>query len=293
MKTPNESYVILGMGLIGESLYKNLSNCTNDYRLFAFDHARVDVTCRDQVRPILEYINPTTVILCAGMFDADECESNKPLARTLNTLAPSLVAEECKRIHAKLVYFSSSMVYDNRRKTASSERTKIGPINTLGKTKLDGENLIKKQLSNHLIIRPGALFSESERSALRSIIDMKKNGMRLSANSNIITPTYTSDMANGVIGLIQHGAVGTFNLGNKGSSTTSDFFSTVFKHLKLDTEVDEFSLGSNNMIAQRPNNMSVSIRKFENETGFTFRTWEDALKDCIRKIKRSSQESSE
>ena len=289
----NEAYVIFGMGLIGKAMYKKLSNCTNDYRLFAFDRARVDVTCRDQVRPILEFVKPTTVILCAGLFDAEDCEADKDLANTLNALAPNLMAEECKRVHAKIVFFSTSMVYDNKRQTASSERTKVNPINILAKTKLDGENAIKKQIANHLIVRPGTLFSEDESNILKSVIDTKQKGLNFHSNDQIITPTYTDDMANGVIGLIQNRSVGVFNLGNKGSSKITDFFSTVFKCSKLDTSVEPLPDFANGFFAPRPQNQSISIRKFEKETGFTFRTWEEALKDCLAKMKRSPPDSSE
>jgi len=289
----NEAYAIFGMGLLGSSMYKKLSNCTSDYRLFAFDRARVDVTCRDQVRPILEFIKPTTVLLCAGMFDAEDCEVDKDLAHTLNTLVPSLMAEECKRIHAKIVFFSTAMVYENKRQTGSSERTKVNPINVLGKTKLDGENAIKKQIANHLIIRPGTLFSEDDDNILKSVIDIKQRGLTFHSNDQRVTPTYVDDMANGVIGLIQQGSIGVFNLGNKGSSNITDFFSTVFKYSKLNTTVDPLPSFANGFFAPRPQNQSISIRKFEKETGFTFRSWEEALKDCLSKIRRVPPNSEE
>jgi len=296
MKIEEESHVVLGMGLIGNAIYKRLSETCSDYKIFAFDRSRIDVTDRDQIRPMLEYVKPTVLFLCAGMSDPKKCEIDKKHAYELNWDATRVVAEECKRIHTKLVFFSTALVYNNRRKTScSSERNKTSPINVLGQTKLEGEQAVKSNASNYLILRLGELFSEEGDNFFKNIIEMKRNNVnfQIYSNQEQISPLYVSDMTFAVMSLLKGDAVGTYNLANAGHVKMTSFLTTGIKMAGMELDVKPIPPEMSNVNVPRPLNMSLCTKKYAETVGSPFRSWDDALSECIKKMGRFSSEKGE
>jgi len=291
MKIEDEAHVILGMGLIGNAIYKRLSKTCSDYRIFAFDRSRIDITDREQVRPMLEYIKPTVLFLCAGMSDPKKCEREKKHAFELNWDATRVVAEECRKTHTKLIFFSTALVYNNKRKTScSSERNKTSPINVLGQTKLEGEQVVRSNITNHLILRLGELFSEEGNNLLKNIIETKRNNVNFQVYSNQeqISPLYVPDMTFAVMSLLKKNAIGTYNLANTGHVKMSSFLTTGAKMAGMELNVKPIPPEMDDIIVPRPQNMSLCTKKYAEMVGSPFRSWEDALVECIKKMGRFS-----
>ena len=116
-------YVIFGHGgVIGTALLRVLSAKAEDFRIFAFDHARADITNADHVNHLLDYIKPTIVFNCAGISDPDICEEAKAGAFRINGVGPAILAKACFRSGVRLVHFSSWGVLDGKNVHAQTEK---------------------------------------------------------------------------------------------------------------------------------------------------------------------------
>ena len=74
----------------------------------------------------------------------------------VNSLAPKIFAEYCKKNNKHLIHASSISV--NGIHSLYNHRTKLHPVNTYGKTKLIAEKYIQKSKCNYSIIRFAGIY---------------------------------------------------------------------------------------------------------------------------------------
>ena len=67
--------------------------------------------------------------------------------------------------------------------------------------------------------------------------------------------------------------------------TPVNFFTKAFQIAKMKKDIEKIPETAEGFFAPRPHNMSISMKKFEKETGYALRSWENALKKCISVIK--------
>jgi dTDP-4-dehydrorhamnose reductase len=84
-------------------------------------------------------VAPDIIVNAAAHTAVDKAESEPELARTINALAPGVLAEEAGRLGAWLVHYSTDYVFDGSGETPWHESDPTGPLGTYGRTKLAGE----------------------------------------------------------------------------------------------------------------------------------------------------------
>jgi len=89
----------------------------------------------------------------------DKAESEPDLARTINALAPAVLADEAKRLGAWLVHYSTDYVFDGSGETPRLETDVTAPLSVYGNTKLEGENAIIASGCQHLIFRTSWVYA--------------------------------------------------------------------------------------------------------------------------------------
>ena len=107
-------------------------------------------------RQILNYLskNKINMILhCAAIARVSECELNKKQAKRVNIDGTKNIVQSINKINKniKLIFISSDAVYPST-KGNYKETDKLSPYNVYGKTKVEGEKIVK-QLKNFIIIR--------------------------------------------------------------------------------------------------------------------------------------------
>ncbi len=89
---------------------------------------------------LIERFRPDVVIHAAALIDIDLCEREPVAARRINEDAVRQVASAAAAARARLVYFSTDMVFDGR-KGMYAEDDEPSPLTVYGRTKLAGERL--------------------------------------------------------------------------------------------------------------------------------------------------------
>ena len=129
-------------------------------------------------------VAPDVIVNAAAHTAVDKAESEPDLARTINTLAPQVLAQEAQRLDAWLVHYSSDYVFDGSGERPWREDDATAPLSVYGATKLEGERAIIASGCKHLIFRTswvygarGGNFAKTmlrlaqERDALKVIAD--------------------------------------------------------------------------------------------------------------------------
>lgn len=280
------SYVIFGLGgIIGSSLLRVASNKIDDYRIFAFDHARADITNSEHVNHLLDYIKPTIVFNCAGISDPEICEEAKAGAFRINGIGPGLVAKACMRIGCKLVHFSSWSVLEGKNVHAHGEKASVNTSNAYGQSKLHGEQSCLISCPSSLVIRAGWVFGEEQAGLIPDWLSNADRRLYVKVPKDVKgTPVYVDDLTEAAFGLASMDANGIVNVANSGITTWEEFAKETLSLCKLPENI---VVASNSAFpAKRPNNCSLSCTKYKTLTGKTLRPWKDALKECLFHMNR-------
>lgn len=251
--------------------------------IFAFDKDELDITDSSSIERALAEISPHFVINCAGYTAVDNAETDKENAFKINGGACGKLASACKNSGAILIHFSTDYVFDGECKGGYAENDKPNPINVYGASKLEGENLIRKNCDKYYIIRTSWLFGEKGKNFVSTMLELGKTKKSLNVvGDQIGSPTYTSDLCEAVIknflsvGEGDRLPFGIYHLTNSGYLSWYDFAKKIFEFSGMDVEVNKVSSEEFVRPAKRPKCSILKNTKIAN-----LRSWEDALKDFL------------
>ena len=106
----------------------------------------------------VQRVKPDVIVNAAAHTAVDKAESEPEFARTLNALAPGVLAEQAKALGAWLVHYSTDYVFDGSGNAPWRESDATGPLSVYGRTKLEGEQLVAST-PKHLILRTSWVYA--------------------------------------------------------------------------------------------------------------------------------------
>jgi dTDP-4-dehydrorhamnose reductase len=108
-------------------------------------------------RTVLQ-VQPDVIVNAAAHTAVDKAESEPERARTINALAPALLARAATQLGAWLVHYSTDYVFDGSGSTPWRETDATAPLSVYGSTKLEGEHAVAGT-PKHLILRTSWVYA--------------------------------------------------------------------------------------------------------------------------------------
>lgn len=124
-------------------------------------------------------IRPDVVVNAAAYTAVDKAEGEVELARTVNALAPGVLAEAAQGIGAWLVHYSSDYVFDGSGTQAWKETDIPAPLSVYGRSKLEGERLVVGHCARHLVFRSSWVYAARGDNFAKTILRLAKERDRL------------------------------------------------------------------------------------------------------------------
>ena len=112
-----------------------------------------DLAQPDRLAATVRALQPTVVVNAGAYTAVDKAESEPGLARCINAEAPGALARVMADLGGWLVHFSTDYVFDGSGNQPRDETAPTGPLSVYGRTKLEGEDLIRASGCRHLILR--------------------------------------------------------------------------------------------------------------------------------------------
>ncbi|GMT42559.1 MAG: NAD(P)-dependent oxidoreductase [bacterium] len=266
-------------GMLSDSLVKVL-NKTHDVTEARIEN--LDITDKNGMEEMLSSPGPEVVINCAAYTDVDGCEDKKDFACAVNADGPKNLAQACKNHSIKLIHISTDYVFDGTKTGPYLEDDPVNPISVYGMSKLKGEENVREQLKDHLIVRTQWLYGESGRNFVKTILKLSKDRGELRiVNDQTGCPTYTDDLSHSIKTLMEKECTGTYHAANSGFCTWYEFALEIFTIAEMDKKVIPIKTEESKRDAARPANSVFDCSKLKRDTGFVFRPWQEALKECV------------
>ena len=276
-------------GMLGRDVVKVLEEQGLD--VTALSRKELDITEKGQCASLLKDIRPEIVINCAAFTKVDLCEEESTLAFDVNAKGPKNLADVCKEIGTKLVHISTDYVFDGTSSRPYKEDDQPNPLNIYGKSKLQGEEAVRKSDSDHLIVRTSWLFGKNGPNFIRTMLKLSREKELVQVvNDQRGRPTYTMDLARGIALLIEKGAFGTVNFANSGSCSWYELCCFVLEQAGIkNVKVVPVSSEVFKRPAKRPRYSVLDLSRFKAITGSSPRSWKEAVKGYLKEIGALSQ----
>ncbi|MDD5555802.1 MAG: SDR family oxidoreductase [bacterium] len=117
----------------------------------------LDLAAPGEAERVVREAAPDCVLHAAAWIDVDRCERERETARLVNEEGTGRVAAAAAAAGARLVYFSTDMVFDGGR-GMYAEEDEARPINRYGETKLAGERRAAGACPGAVILRLALMY---------------------------------------------------------------------------------------------------------------------------------------
>ncbi|GAU77775.1 dTDP-4-dehydrorhamnose reductase [Fusibacter sp. 3D3] len=239
-----------------------------------------------ETEQFIQNYNPDVVIHCAAYTAVDLAETEKNCCHQINVDGTRNIVNLCKKINAKMLYVSSDYVFDGSGDDPHREDEDTKPINYYGYTKEQGEKVVRETLDNYYIVRTSWVYGKNGNNFVKTMLKLSETKKELNVVSDQIgAPTYTKDLAEFICELIQTKAYGIYHGVNGGYCSWYEFSKSIFKHQKLNIEVNPVLSSEYKTTAKRPFNSRLSTHKTDLLNIYNFPNWEDALVRFLNELK--------
>jgi dTDP-4-dehydrorhamnose reductase len=252
-------------------------------RVHAPRRGELDITDGAALDETLERLRPALVLNCAAFHNVDVCEREEDRAFEVNARAVKRIAERCAADGARLVHLSTNYVFAGDRDAPYSEADQPSPRSIYAISKLAGEHAALAYCPGALVVRGSGLYgrhgsaSKGGNFVQRMLGRGREQGRLKMVADQRLGPTYTADLAAGIIAAVEDGVSGVLHLGNSGSCSWYEFTLAIMEIAGMDVPVDPVETVRPPGGAERPLNGVLS-----SERGVaSLRPWSEALEDYM------------
>ena len=275
-------------GQLGGAL-RHLADNDQSHQWTFTDIDTLDITDTGEVDRCFAVNDIGVCVNCAAYTAVDKAEDEPEQAKLVNTIAPGILAEACLRHNALLIQISTDYVFDGLASRPYPVDAPMNPQSVYGRTKADGEQLIREAGCNHIILRTAWLYSSTGKNFVRTMLALGDTHDEISVvNDQKGSPTWAHDLAQAVVKLIDHYGLKpvheTFHFTNEGAVTWFDFARTIMEIGGRNCEVHPITTDQYPTKAKRPAYSVLDLSKFKEVTGMEIPSWRDSLVKCIEEI---------
>jgi dTDP-4-dehydrorhamnose reductase len=283
-------------GQVGYELERSLQGLGE---IVAVARLQMDLADLDRVREVIRSVRPDLIVNSAAYTAVDQAEREAGLAMRINGEAPGVMAEEANKLGAAMIHYSTDYVFDGRKAAPYSEDDPTCPINTYGRSKLAGEQVIQASGVPHLIFRTSWVYGMRGKNFLLTVrrLAEEREELRI-VNDQHGAPTWCRTIADStahvvaVLGAGQKNAgidqglwlqkSGLYHLAAQGQTTWHSFAQTIIAHPSIIRKpaVTPIRTQDYPLPAKRPANSVLSCGRFMNAF-CRLPAWDAALRLCL------------
>lgn len=287
-------------GQVGTEVVRQLAGRAE---VIALDRATLDLADPDQIRARVRESRPDAIVNAAAYTAVDQAESEPDLAHAINAVAPGILAEEALRCAAVLLHYSTDYVFDGSKAGPYLEGDPVNPINTYGRTKLEGERAIAATTCDHVILRTEWVYGPHGKNFMLTMLKFAQtrpelrvvDDQRGAPTSSRQLGRLTRELLEGPRGELNaqaldrlRAASGVYHASAAGETTWCGFAQAIFeaRARRLGTafkapKVVPIPSSEYPTPARRPANSVLAGEKLQAALGTRIGSWRDGLEDSL------------
>ena len=281
-------------GQLGNCLVERTAG-RSGLEVVALGRAQLDLERPEQLGGPIHALNPDVIINAAAFTAVDLAEDEPEKAHIVNAEAAGAIAAAARECGARIIQISTDYVFDGSAEGAYREDAPTHPLGVYGRTKCEGEERVRAETPDHLIVRTAWLYSPFGKNFVRTMMHLaeSRDTVQVVADQKG-NPTSAYDIADGLIAVIEawrHGGTGlgqTYHLAGTGVTNWCGFAEAIFDHCRAlglpAARAEPIATADWPTRAPRPLNSSLDSSRFLADFGYRAPDWRDSLKTVVDRL---------
>ncbi|PYR97817.1 MAG: dTDP-4-dehydrorhamnose reductase [Acidobacteria bacterium] len=264
-------------------LGRDLQQVLSDHIVVPFTRDDFDVLDHVGTRAAISEARPTVILNTTAYHRVDDCESNVEMAYQANALAVLNLVRIANDLEAVLVHISTDYVFDGKSLVPYTEESQPMPLSVYGNSKLAGEYLVRSGARKYFLIRTSGLYGNAGSRGrggnfVETMLAKARNreGIQV-VNDQVLTPTYTVDVAHQIAAILATAHYGLFHMTNEGSCSWYEFALRIFQLAGVDADVTPTTSDLYKTPAIRPRYSVLENARLKSLGLNRMRNWREAL----------------
>ncbi len=257
-----------------------------------------DLSDLEGLQATVRALRPVAIVNAAAHTAVDKAESEPELAQLINALAPQALAQAAQEVGAWLLHYSTDYVFDGSGDRPWVEHDATGPLNTYGRSKLEGERLIAQACAKHLILRTSWVYAARGGNFARTMLRLAAERERLTViDDQRGAPTgaeLIADVSAHVLAQVLRSGdgAGVYHLAAAGETSWHGYASQVIETarrlkpglaLKVQA-IDPVPTSAFPTPARRPHNSRLATQKLQQTFGLNLPPWQQGVERMLAEI---------
>lgn len=252
--------------------YEIIGLCNRKLQTDPKSFYKIDIT-KEKLQDFIKKVSPEIIVHAASLGNVDYCEIYPKEAYKINVEGTRKIVEAAKQVGAKIIYLSTNAIYDGAN-PPYDEESKHNPIDIYGKTKLEGEKLIKKSNLEFVILRLITMYGwpylGRRNNPVTWMIENLKRGKRINVVNDIYNNHLWANQAAETVWKVVKEDIknDVFNIGGRDCISRYDLALKVAKVFKFDSSlITSVTSDFFKNIAKRPKDTCFNTKKIEKKLG--------------------------
>jgi len=230
-----ERWLVVGAG---GQLGSDLLLALEGQDVVGLTRADLDVADGDAVARAVTAVVPSVIVNAAAYTAVDAAESDESNASVANAIAPKLLAAAAAKAGARFVHVSTDYVFAGDATTPYDEAAPTAPQSAYGRTKLEGERAVLRELPDAYVVRTAWVYGAVGNNFVKTMARLEHDRETVSVvDDQRGSPTWSYDLARGLVALGTSSAPGgIYHCTNAGETTWFGLARAIFEELGADPD---------------------------------------------------------
>lgn len=274
-------------GQLGSTL-KHLLSERNDIEACFTCSDGLDITRQSDWETAISEFRPEFIINCAAYTAVDKAEDHEREALAVNCEAVRIMAEAAARHDCKIIHISTDYVFDGDSHTPLKEDDPTAPYTAYGRTKLAGEEALRRILPHgSVILRTAWLYSPYGHNFVKTMLRLASEHKNINVVADQIgSPTSALTLARAVMTVVDHQQwlPGIYHVTDAGVASWYDLAVATLRMAGKDCHVTPVTTAQYPTPALRPYYSLLAKEKFTSTFGIALPHWQESLKNCLEEL---------
>lgn len=271
---------------------------TSQHDVTALTRQQLDITDIDSVQKVFDKYQPDLFINAAAYTAVDKAEDDVEQAFLINKTGPENLAKACHSSATPLLQISTDYVFDGSKISPYEESDPVAPLGIYGESKWAGEEAVRENIQQHIIMRTSWVFGEHGNNFVKTILRVAGERDELNVVSDQLgSPTSAAAIAAALLKMAdtyqadQYLPWGTYHFSGQPFTSWYGFAMEIVRMgresglLDHDVKINPVSTGQYPTPAKRPANSCLDSSLLTSSLLIDADEWQSALFQVLQSIK--------